>query len=108
MPTLDDLKLSLRLDGDADDELLKGYLNTAESYIKQAIGTELDSFYEDASVVDLFNTAVMALASAYYNYRSSLVPTTAISINLPVDSIIGQLRGLYELKMEAITDDQSN
>lgn len=108
MPTLDDLKLSLRLDGDADDELLKGYLNTAESYIKQAIGTELDSFYEDTSVVDLFNTAVMALASAYYNYRSSLVPTTAISINLPVDSIIGQLRGLYELKMEAITDDQSN
>lgn len=108
MPTLDDLKLSLRLDGDADDELLKGYLNTAESYIKQAIGTELDSFYEDASVVDLFNTAVMALASAYYNYRSSLVPTTAISINLPVDSIIGQLRGLYELKMEAITNDQSN
>lgn len=108
MPTLDDLKLSLRLDGDADDELLKGYLNTAESYIKQAIGTELDSFYEDASVIDLFNTAVMALASAYYNYRSSLVPTTAISINLPVDSIIGQLRGLYDLKMEAITDDQSN
>lgn len=108
MPTLDDLKLSLRLDGDADDELLKGYLNTAESYIKQAIGTELDSFYEDASVVDLFNTAVMALASAYYNYRSSLVPTTAISINLPVDSIIGQLRGLYDLKMEATTDDQSN
>lgn len=108
MPTLDDLKLSLRLDGDADDELLKGYLNTAESYIKQAIGTELDSFYEDSGVVDLFNTAVMALASAYYNYRSSLVPTTAISINLPVDSIIGQLRGLYELKMEAITDDQSN
>lgn len=108
MPTLDDLKLSLRLDGDADDELLKGYLNTAESYIKQAIGTELDSFYEDASVVDLFNTAVLALASAYYNYRSSLVPTTAISVNLPVDSIIGQLRGLYDLKMEAIADDQSN
>ncbi|WP_125766120.1 head-tail connector protein [Levilactobacillus mulengensis] len=108
MPTLDDLKLSLRLDGDADDELLKGYLNTAESYIKQAIGTELDSFYEDASVVDLFNTAVLALASAYYNYRSSLVPTTAISVNLPVDSIIGQLRGLYDLKMEAITDGQSN
>lgn len=108
MPTLDDLKLSLRLDGDADDELLKGYLNTAESYIKLAIGTELDSFYEDASVVDLFNTAVLALASAYYNYRSSLVPTTAISIDLPVDSIIGQLRGLYDLKMEAITDDQSN
>lgn len=108
MPTLDDLKLSLRLDGDADDELLKGYLNTAESYIKQAIGTELDSFYEDTNVVDLFNTAVMALASAYYNYRSSLVPTTAISVNLPVDSIIGQLRGLYDMKMEAIADDQSN
>ncbi|QMU09311.1 phage gp6-like head-tail connector protein (plasmid) [Levilactobacillus suantsaii] len=108
MPTLDDLKLSLRLDGDADDELLTGYLNTAKSYITQAVGTESDSFYEDASVVDLFNTAVMALASAYYNYRSSLVPTTAISVNLPVNSIIGQLRGLYDLKMEAITDDQSN
>ncbi|MDT6981718.1 head-tail connector protein [Levilactobacillus zymae] len=108
MPTLDDLKLSLRLDSDADDRLLNGYLNTAENYIKQAVGTESDAFYDDASVIDLFNTAVLALASAYYNYRSSLVPTTAISIDLPVDSIIGQLRGLYDLKMEAITDDQSN
>lgn len=108
MPTLDDLKLSLRLDGDADDRLLNGYLNTAENYIKQAVGTESDAFYDDASVIDLFNTAVLALASAYYNYRSSLVPTTAISINLPVDSIIGQLRGLYDLKVEVTTDDQSN
>lgn len=108
MPTLDDLKLSLRLDGDADDMLLNGYLASAENYIKQAVGTESDAFYDDASVIDLFNTAVLALASAYYNYRSSLVPTTAISIDLPVDSIIGQLRGLYDLKMEANTDDQSN
>lgn len=108
MPTLDDLKLSLRLDSGADDKLLTGYLTAAENYIKQAVGTELDAFYEDTSVVDLFNTAVLALASAYYNYRSSLVPTTAISVNLPVDSIIGQLRGLYDLKMEAIADDQSN
>lgn len=108
MPTLDDLKLSLRLDSDADDRLLNGYLTAAENYIKQAVGTESDAFYDDASVIDLFNAAVLALASAYYNYRSSLVPTTAISINLPVDSIIGQLRGLYDLKMEANTDGQSN
>lgn len=108
MPTLDDLKISLRLDGAADDQLLTGYLNTAKSYIMQAVGTESDNFYDYASVVDLFNTAVLALASSYYNYRSSLVPTTAISIDLPVDSIIGQLRGLYDLKMEATTDGQSN
>lgn len=108
MPTLDDLKLSLRLDGDADDELLKGYLNTAERYIKQAVGTELNSFYVNASVVNLFDTAVLALASSYYNYRSSLVPVAAVSVDLTVNSIIGQLRGLYDLKMEAITDGQSN
>lgn len=108
MPTLDDLKLSLRLDGNSDDNLLTGYLAAADNYIKQAIGTELDGFYDDDSVVDLFNTAVLALASSYYNYRSSLVPIAAVSVDLTVDSIIGQLRGLYDLKMEAITDDQSN
>ncbi|MCG0733880.1 DNA packaging protein [Lactiplantibacillus plantarum] len=42
------LKSSLRIDGNDDDELLKGYLSAATSYIKQAIGDEnsVPGFYE--------------------------------------------------------------
>ncbi|WP_225436623.1 head-tail connector protein, partial [Ligilactobacillus salivarius] len=35
---LDDLKLSLRIDGDDDDRLLNSYIKAAEVYIKTAVG----------------------------------------------------------------------
>ncbi|MFC6170358.1 head-tail connector protein [Loigolactobacillus jiayinensis] len=108
MLTLDNLKLSLRIDSTADDTLLKGYLAAAQSYVKSAIGTELYGFYEDASVVDLFNTAVLALASTYYTYRASLSAIAALPVDLTVNSIVGQLRGLYAEKSEATSDDQGN
>ncbi|WP_407886036.1 head-tail connector protein [Levilactobacillus sp. N40-8-2] len=101
MVTLDRLKNSLRIDSTADDDMLNGYLKAAQSYIQNAIGTDVAEFYTGPSVTDLYDVAVMALASSYYNVRSSLVSTTTISVNLPVNSIIGQLRGLYAKQEEA-------
>lgn len=95
---LETLKSSLRIDGNDDDELLKGYLSAATSYIKQAIGDEngVTGFYEMEGVNDLYTTAVYALASAYYNNRSALSATTIVPVDLTLQSIIGQLRGLYD------------
>lgn len=107
MVTLDRLKNSLRIDGTADDDMLNGYLTAAQSYIKNAIGTDVDNFYTADGVAELYDVAVMALASSYYNVRSSLVSTTTISVNLPVNSIIGQLRGLYA-KYEEGQDGESD
>lgn len=78
---LETLKSSLRIDGDDDDNLLRGYLSAATSYIKQAIGDDNSvlGFYEMEGVKDLFETAVYALAGSYWTYRTSI---TAIAVNL--------------------------
>lgn len=110
MLTLDNLKLSLRIDSTADDTLLKGYLAAAQSYVKSSIGAESDAvgFYSSYEVVDLFNTAVLALASTYYTYRASLSAIAALPVDLTVNSIVSQLRGLYAEQSEATSDDQGN
>ncbi|MDO1603200.1 head-tail connector protein [Lactiplantibacillus plantarum] len=100
------LKSSLRIDGNDDDELLKGYLSAATSYIKQAIGDEngVTGFYEMEDVNDLFETAVYALAGSYWYYRTSITSNTVNPVDLVVDSIIGQLRGLYSQKQGEVDD----
>lgn len=103
---LETLKSSLRIDGDDDDKLLKGYLSAATSYIKQAIGdeTSVPGFYEMEDVNDLFETAVYALAGSYWYYRTSITLNAVNSVDLVVDSIIGQLRGLYSQKQGEVDD----
>lgn len=98
------LKSSLRIDGNDDDELLKGYLSAATSYIKQAIGDEngVTGFYEMEDVDDLFETAVYALAGSYWYYRTSITSNAVNPVDLVVDSIIGQLRGLYNQKQDEV------
>lgn len=105
MPELDDLKNSLRIDGNDDDFMLKNYLAAAGNYIKGAIGTDNDTFYSETDVKTLYDVAVLALASSYYNYRSSAVSVSVTTVNLPVNSIIGQLRGRYDLFTEKGDDD---
>lgn len=103
---LETLKSSLRIDGDDDDKLLKGYLSAATSYIKQAIGDEngVTGFYEMEGVNDLFETAVYALAGSYWYYRTSITSNAVNPVDLVVDSIIGQLRGLYSQKQGEVDD----
>ncbi|MCC6111949.1 head-tail connector protein [Lactiplantibacillus plantarum] len=108
---LETLKSSLRIDGNDDDELLQGYLSAATSYIEQAIGDDnsVPGFYEMEDVNDLFETAVYALAGSYWTYRTSITAIAVNPVDLVVDSIIGQLRGLYSQKQyEAGTNDESN
>ncbi|MDN6452587.1 MAG: phage gp6-like head-tail connector protein, partial [Lactiplantibacillus plantarum] len=60
-------------------------------------------------VNDLFETAVYALAGSYWTYRTSITAIAVNPVDLVVDSIIGQLRGLYSQKQyEAGTNDESN
>nr|WP_205598736.1 head-tail connector protein [Pediococcus pentosaceus] len=96
----------MRIDGDDDDELLKGYLSAATSYIKQAIGDEngVPGFYEAEGVNNLFETAVYALAGSYWFYRTSITSNAVNPVDLVVDSIIGQLRGLYNQKQDEVND----
>lgn len=106
MANLADLKLSLRLDDDTDDALLKGYLAAAESYIKNAVAEDApDDFWTRVDVNDLANTATLALAATYYNNRQVVTTTTVNPIDLTLSAIIGTLRGKYSRYQEEASAD---
>lgn len=91
-------KNAFRVDGTDDDTLIKNYIVSATSFVQNAIGEDTDGkFYSDSRVSSLFDTAVMSLAGTYYQYRLSLSDVQTYSVDLTVNSIIGQLRGLYDL-----------
>ena len=93
-----DIKDVLYLDGDADNNLIQGYIDAADQFVRDAIGTD-QAFFEKDDVKPLFNSAVKALAATYYQYRLSLSDTQTYPIDMTVNSIIGQLRGKYDLEV---------
>ena len=94
--TIDDLKAALYLDGNDEDALLQSYIDAAEQYVKGAIG-DGNAFYTQSNVSPLFDMAVKSLAATYYQYRLSMSDTQTYEIDLTVNSIIGQLRGRYDV-----------
>lgn len=93
--SLDNLKISLRIDSTSDDDLLKAYILAATNYIKNAIGTDDNKFYADDNISSLVDVATIALASGYYTFRTSLSLVQAFPVDLATNSIIAQLRGNY-------------
>lgn len=95
---LQDLKLSLRVDGDTDDKILNRNISAAKSYVIGAIGSDegiMKGFYELNGIKDQFEMVVIAIASSYYTYRSAVVGNSISEVDLVSYSIIGQLRGKY-------------
>ena len=84
---------TLNLDETDDTALIPAYIESAQQYIINAVGSD-PKFYDLESVESLYDTAVIALASSYFTYRVALTDTVN-PINLTLNSIIGQLRGLY-------------
>ena len=81
---------TLNLDETDDTALIPAYIESAQQYIINAVGSD-KKFYDLESVESLYDTAVIALTSSYFTYRVALTDTVAY----PINSIIGQLRGLY-------------
>lgn len=108
--TLDDLKLNLRIDGNEDDTILQTELNAAVSFVKNAIcggDNDTDAFFERVDVQPLFDNAVLALASTYYENRVSVSELQTYTIDAPLNSIIGTLRGIYDVN-EEVDDNEKN
>lgn len=93
-PLVRDVKNILYLDGNDDDELLNSYVIAADSFIKNAIGSDVNGFYDDSHVKSLINLAVKSLAATYFQNRLALSDTQTYPIDLTVNSVIGQLRGI--------------
>lgn len=79
--------------------------SAATSFIHNAIGEDVNGFYDDSRVVSLVDIAVMSLAGTYYQNRLALSDVQTYTIDLTVNSIIGQLRGLYNTFAEKGDDD---
>lgn len=92
--TVDRVKDVLYLDGNEDDVLLSSYVLAANSFVHNAIGQDVNGFYSEPSVSALVSTAVISLAATYFQNRLSLSDTQTFPIDLTVNSIIGQLRGM--------------
>ena len=101
---LNEFKNLMRVDGNEDDTLIQMYLDTAEQFIKSAVGTD-DNFFEKETVAKLYETATYALAGSYYTYRISTSETAVMPIDSTMNSIIGQLRGQYDLFMAGDLDE---
>lgn len=97
--TKDQVMLALNLDETDDTNLIDAYIKTAELFVKNAVGNA-DGFFEQENVKSLYDTAVLALASSYYTYRVALTDTMTYPIDLTLNSVIGQLRGLYAVYCE--------
>ena len=85
---------TLNLDETDDTALIPAYIESAQQYIINAVGSD-PKFYELENAQHLFDTAVISLTSTYFTYRVALNETLTYPINLTLNSIIGQLRGLY-------------
>ena len=85
---------TLNLDETDDTALIPAYIESAQRYIINAVGSDSE-FYDLESVESLYDTAVIALTSSYFTYRVALTDTVTYPVNLTLNSIIGQLRGLY-------------
>ena len=95
--SLEMLKNSLRVDDDADDALLTGYLDAAKSFVKNAVGADEDYYVNNTR----FDTAVLALASTYYTYRMTSVTGTVTTMNATMNALISQMRGEVDATEES-------
>ena len=94
---LANLKNSLRIDQTADDSMLNGYLVAADGYIRNAVNYNLpDDFWQQKNVAPLLDVSILALASGYYLARTPLSQVQLYPVDLSVNSIVGQLRGLAD------------
>lgn len=84
----------LYLDDDSDDQLLDSYIKAAQSFVHNAVGEDVNGFYDDSRVKSLVTLAVMSLAGTYYQNRLALSGVQMYPVDLTMNSIIGQLRGL--------------
>ncbi|MCJ2383729.1 phage gp6-like head-tail connector protein [Lactiplantibacillus plantarum] len=83
--TVDDIKLSLRIDVTEDDPMIQSYLDAAKDYVQTAVSKN-----EDLSVYKQYDFAVSLLTQFWYQNRVTDMTKTPYQ----VVSMIQQLRGL--------------
>lgn len=87
--TVDTIKDALRIDGNDDDTLIEGYIDTAKEYVANAIIDGPAS--EPLTSSRKYRLAVIILVQFWYSNRATDMKKTPYQVR----SLIQQLRGEY-------------
>mgnify|MGYP002662292820 CR=1 FL=1 len=90
MVKIEDVKNSLRIDHDLDDDLIDQLIYTASSYIKSSIDSE--ALEGEIEGYKQFEWSVSLLAQHWYLNRQE---ATSERMPITVQSLIQQMRGAY-------------
>ncbi|WP_085681020.1 head-tail connector protein [Limosilactobacillus reuteri] len=85
--SVDTIKDALRIDGNDDDTLIEGYIDTAKEYVANAITDELNN--EQLTNSRKYRLAVIILVQFWYSNRATDMKQTPYQVR----SLIQQLRG---------------
>ncbi|MBM6940163.1 head-tail connector protein [Limosilactobacillus coleohominis] len=87
--SVDTIKNALRIDGNEDDVLIQGYIDTAKDYVANAVKDGQPE--EDLINNRKFNLAVILLVQFWYSNRTTDIKKTPYQVR----SLIQQLRGKF-------------
>lgn len=87
--SVDTIKAALRIDGNDDDTLIKGYIDTAKEYVANAVIDAPAS--EPLTSSRKYRLAVIILAQFWYSNRATDMKQTPYQVR----SLIQQLRGKF-------------
>ena len=87
--SIEDLKLHLRYDDDSNDMMLQGYLDAADSVVKNYITDEFESEYPKA-----IHQAILLLCGFWDKHRNaeSETPVNGNYLPMPVQSLLFHYR----------------
>ncbi|MEE6704429.1 head-tail connector protein [Limosilactobacillus reuteri] len=87
--SVDTIKDALRIDGNDDDTLIKGYIDTAEEYVANAV---IDGPASEPLISNhKYRLAVIILVQFWYSNRATDIKQTPYQVR----SLIQQLRGKF-------------
>lgn len=96
MLTTEQIKTSLRIDDEVDDEVLLRLLNTAKATVVNAIGPD-NEFYQQEQIKPLYETAITMLVDHYNRFRGTVTSQSVKEIPYGVNTFILQLKPAYRV-----------
>lgn len=99
---LSTIKLSLRLDQNADDNLLKSLILAARRDIMGQVGEQIDDFFDDNEV---FKTAVIIETQHLYTHREAVSTQQTYEVSMSLAYLINSMKDDYRLQYQQLNEE---
>jgi uncharacterized phage protein (predicted DNA packaging) len=91
--TLADLKAQVVTSFDDDDDLLQGYLDTAQEYVKGFLADDPEGDSPPSPVPETVKQACLLIAASWYDNRSTNTSDSLKEIPIGATQLLNQERG---------------